>query len=134
MTGVAAVLNRPRTAMGGMQVLTLTGLRFEATLGLLAHELVESQPIAVDAELNLGVQPLLPANDDIVSVLDYRSVRRIIIEECTAGHVTLLETLVGKVALRLMCLPSVVGVRLKIAKLKIFDDCEVAIGTEVGAW
>jgi len=27
-----------------------------------------------------------------------------------------------------------VGVRVKIAKLKIFDDCEVAIRVETGQW
>jgi dihydroneopterin aldolase len=27
-----------------------------------------------------------------------------------------------------------VGVRVKIAKLEIFEDCEVAIRTEAGLW
>ena len=66
--------------------------------------------------------------------MDYRKVRQIIIEECTAEHVNLLETLIGKVARRLMSLPSVVGVRVKLAKLEIFDDCEVAIRVETGQW
>ena len=92
----------------------------------------EPQPIQVDAELSLGPQPLLPHDDDIHKVLDYRKVRRIIIEECTAEHVNLLETLIGKLANRLMQLPGVLGVRVKIAKLEIFDDCEVAIRVEAG--
>jgi 7,8-dihydroneopterin aldolase/epimerase/oxygenase len=46
----------------------------------------------------------------------------------------LLESLIGKVSLRLMQLPGVVGVRVKIAKLEIFDDCEVAIRVESGQW
>jgi len=48
--------------------------------------------------------------------------------------VNLLETLIGKVAGRLMQLPGVVGVRVKIAKLEIFADCEVAIRVETGQW
>ena len=60
--------------------------------------------------------------------------RQIIIDECTAVHVNLLESLIGKVAHRLMQLPSVVGVRVKIAKLEIFADCEVAIRIESGQW
>ena len=60
--------------------------------------------------------------------------RRIIIDECTAQHVNLLESLIGKLALRLMQLPGVLGVRVKIAKLEIFDDCEVAIRVETGVW
>ena len=121
-------------AKAGTQILTLTGLRFDANLGILEHEKQSPQPIRVDAELNLGTQPLLPRDDDILHVLDYRKVRRIIIEECTAQHVNLLETLIGKLARRLMQLPGVVGVRVRIVKLEIFDDCEVAIRMESGQW
>jgi 7,8-dihydroneopterin aldolase/epimerase/oxygenase len=118
----------------GSQILTLTGLKFEANLGILDHERTKPQPIMVDAELNLGTQPLMPRDDDIKHVLDYRKVRRIIIQECTAEHVNLLESLIGKLAQRLMQLPGVVGVRVRIAKLEIFADCEVAIRVETGLW
>ncbi len=118
----------------GTQILKLTGLRFDANLGILEHEKAAPQPIQVDAELNLGTQPLIPSDDEINHVLDYRKVRQIIITECTAVHVNLLETLIGKLAHRLMLLPGVLGVRVKIAKLEIFDDCEVAIGVETGQW
>lgn len=118
----------------GVQILDLTGLRFDANLGILDHEKTAPQPIQVDAELNLGPQPLLPRDDDISHVLDYRKVRTIIIEECTAEHVNLLETLIGKLAHRLMRLPGVVGVRVRIVKLEIFQDCEVAIRVETGQW
>jgi dihydroneopterin aldolase len=118
----------------GLQTLTLTGLRFDANLGILEAEKDAPQPIQVDAELSLGQQPLLPSDDDITHVLDYRKVRKIIIDECTAEHVNLLETLIGKLANRLMRLPNVKGVRVKIAKLEIFADCEVAIRMETGDW
>ncbi|ABE45981.1 dihydroneopterin aldolase [Polaromonas sp. JS666] len=118
----------------GTQILTLTGLRFDANLGILDHEKIAPQPIQVDAELSLGTQPLLPSDDDIMHVLDYRKVRQIIINECTAEHVNLLESLIGKLAHRLMLLPGVLGVRVRIAKLEIFDDCEVAIRVETGQW
>lgn len=118
----------------GNQTLTLTGLRFDASLGILESEKLEPQPIQVDAELCLGCQPLLPRDDEINHVLDYRKVRQIIIDECTAEHVNLLETLIGKLTHRLMQLPGVVGARVKIAKLEIFADCEVAIRMETGSW
>jgi dihydroneopterin aldolase len=118
----------------GSQTLTLTGLRFNASLGILELEKNAPQPIQVDAELNLGKQPLLPHDDDIKRVLDYRKVRQIIINECTAEHVNLLETLIGKLANRLLQLPGVLGVRVKIVKLEIFQDCEVAIRVETGQW
>ena len=118
----------------GTQILTLSGLRFDANLGILSHEKTAPQPIQVDAELSLGAQPLSPRDDDILHVLDYRKVRQIIIDECRAEHVNLLETLIGKLALRLLQLPGVLGVRVKIAKLEIFEDCEVAIRVETGLW
>jgi dihydroneopterin aldolase len=118
----------------GNQILSLSGLRFNANLGILEHEKISPQPIMVDAELNLGIQPLLPRDDEILHVLDYRKVRQLIISECTAEHVNLLESLIGKLALKLMQLKGVVGVRVKIAKLEIFSDCEVAIRMQTGEW
>jgi 7,8-dihydroneopterin aldolase/epimerase/oxygenase len=122
--------NTPR----GTQILQLKGLRFDANLGILESEKTKPQPIQVDTELNLGTQALTPADDEINHVLDYRKVRQIIIDECTERHINLLESLIGKVAGRLMQLPGVVGVRVKIAKLEIFSDCEVAISVETGQW
>jgi len=128
-------MNTPSTpTRTGQQILTLTGLRFDANLGILDHEKTSPQPIQVDAELNQGPQPLLPHDDDISHVLDYRKVRQIIIDECTAEHVNLLESLIGKLTQRLMGLPGVLGVRVRIAKLEIFEDCEVAIRMESGQW
>ena len=118
----------------GSQTLHLTGLRFKANVGIFDFEKTDPQPIQVDASLNLGTQPLNPRDDDIHHVLDYRKVRQIIIDECTAVHVNLLESLIGKLSARLMQLPGVLGVRVKIAKLEIFDDCEVAIRVETGQW
>ncbi len=118
----------------GNQTLKLTGLRFSASLGILESERVTPQPIQVDAELYLGRQPLLPTDDEINHVLDYRKVRQIIIDECTSEHVNLLETLIGKLTHRLMQLPGVLGARVKIAKLEIFIDCEVSIHMETGQW
>ena len=118
----------------GHQTLSLTGLRFNANVVILAHEKNAPQPIQVDDELSLGEQPRTPRDDDILHVLDYRRVRQIIIDECTAEHVNLLETLIGKLSHRLMQLPGVLGVRVKIAKLEIFGDCEVAIRMETGQW
>ena len=118
----------------GNQRLSITGLRFDANLGILDHEKSAPQPIQVDAELNMGSQPLAPKDDQIASVLDYRKVHEIIISTCTEQHINLLESLTGKLCLRLMQLPHVLGVRLRIVKLEIFDDCEVAITQEVGQW
>ena len=48
----------------------------------------------------------------------------------TVAHAKLL----GIDATDALRLPGVRGVRVKIAKLEIFDDCEVAIRMETGRW
>ena len=116
------------------QVLHLTGLRFGANLGVLDFEREGPQPIQVDAEIHLGAQMIVAHDADIGHVLDYRRVRQIIIDDCTAEHTDLLEALLGKLCTRLMGLPGVVGVRVKVAKLEIFPDCQVAISAECGSW
>ena len=122
------------TVATGQRTISLCGLRLQARLGILDFEREAAQPIRVDAELNMGIQPVLPASDDIAEVLDYRQARDAILQTCTAGHTDLLERLTGLLAQRLMALPGVLGVRVKITKLEIFDDCEVAIRIETGQW
>lgn len=118
----------------GNRVLSLRGLRFNANLGILAHEKSAPQAIQVDADLNMGSQPLRPDDDEITNVLDYRRVHTLIIDTCTEQHINLLESLTGKLCVTLMQLPSVLGARVRIAKLDIFDDCEVSIEQEAGQW
>lgn len=118
----------------GQQVLKFQGLRFDSSLGILPQEHKAPQPIRVDAQLNLGQKPMAPEDDAIYSVLDYRKVRALIIETCTRQHLNLLESLIGEVANALMTLPGVLGVKVKITKLEIFEDCEVAIEIQAGDW
>ena len=122
------------TANHGTRVLALSGFRFMANLGILEHELNASQPIEVNAELNMGDQPVRLEDDQLKSVLDYRKVHSIIIEECTAVHVNMLESLTGKLCERLVQMPDVIGVRVKIVKLEIFPDCVVSIQQQIGRW
>ena len=116
------------------QVIHIAGLRFDANLGILDFERQGPQPIQVDADINLGPQALVSSDADIGHVLDYRRIRQIIIDECTAEHTDILEALVAKLCARLMKLPGVIGVRVKVNKLEIFPDCQVAISAETGQW
>ena len=118
----------------GYKTLALEGLQLLASLGILPEEINQSQPIEVNVELNLGEQRLVPAKDAIDEVLDYRRVREAIIKTCTTAHVNLLETLIGQVASALMALPGVLGVRVCITKLEVFDDCAVTVQMEAGEW
>ncbi len=127
---------QPTLAMrrNNRQIIHITGLRFGANLGVLDFEREGPQPIQVDAEVNLGAQAIVSRDADIGHVLDYRRVRAIIIDECTAEHTDLLEALLGKLCTRLMKLPGVAGVRIKVTKLEIFPDGHVALSAECGAW
>lgn len=124
----------PALRRNNRQVIHITGLRFGANLGVLDFEREGPQPIQVDAEVNLGAQTIVSRDADIGHVLDYRRVRQIIIDECTAEHTDLLEALLGKLCTRLMKLTGVAGVRIKVTKLEIFPDCQVAISAECGRW
>lgn len=124
----------PADEQRGQRRIIISGLRFDASLGILRRERRAAQPIVVDAELNMGAQPLRPPQDAISHVLDYRQVRQIIIDECTARHVNLLESMIGRLAQRLLTLPGVLGVRVRISKPEIFSDCEVAMQAQAGQW
>lgn len=124
----------PAIRRNNRQIIHISGLRFGANLGVLDFEREGPQPIQVDAEVNLGAQAIVSRDADIGHVLDYRRVRAIIIDECTAEHTDLLEALLGKLCTRLMKLPGVAGVRIKVTKLEIFPDCQVAISAECGQW
>ncbi|MFM2119550.1 MAG: hypothetical protein RL722_1018, partial [Pseudomonadota bacterium] len=115
------------------RLLRLQGLEIQASIGWLDHEHAARQAIRLDAELRLESRPL--PDDDLAHVLDYRQVRELLIATCAQeGHTRLLETLVERCAQRLMRLPGVLGVRLSITKPDIFEDCHVALATELGRW
>jgi dihydroneopterin aldolase len=118
----------------GTRILSLSGFKFNANLGILEHERNASQPIEVTAELNMGHQPARPSEDQLHAVLDYRKVHAVIIEECIQVHVNMLESLTGKLCERLMQFPGVIGVQVKIVKLEIFPDCVVSIQQRTGVW
>ncbi len=116
----------------GNQTLIISNLQLNAYLGILNHEKLSSQRISIDVEINRGLQPLLPINDDIDNVLDYRLVHDAIVAVCQQSHTLLLESLTGKVCVALLAITGVLGARVKVSKLEIFDDCVVSVAQQVG--
>lgn len=104
-------------------------LAIEARIGVLPRELKNTQRIYVDADIS--VQQEQDINDlDIKTVLDYRLLRQVIIEECTREHVHLVEALGQMISTRLLHdFDEVVAVKLRISKPSAFDDCD-AVGIE----
>ena len=117
-------------ASKGTQILNLTGLRFDANLGILEHEKIDPQPIQVDAELNLGTQPLMPHDDRIDEVVDYDFVRAVVHGRVAQGHINLQETLCDDILTRLLEHTGVMAARVSTRKPDVYPDCE-AVGVEV---
>lgn len=105
-------------------------LALDARIGILEHELRATQPLHIDAELDVEIdQPVHDQN--IQTVLDYRLLREAIVKECTQAHVNLLETLVERVVERLFReFPEVCRVKIRISKPSAFSDC-AAVGIEL---
>jgi len=107
-----------------------TRLALDAHIGILEHELRTTQPLHIDADIDVAIHA--PVNDhDIASVLDYRTIREAIVEECTQAHVHLIETLIEQVAQRLLAdFADIRALRLRISKPTAFSDC-AAVGVEM---
>lgn len=98
-------------------------IALDASIGILEHERLATQPIHVDAEIEVDVHQAV--NDqDIGSVLDYRTLHDVIVKQCTSGHVNLLETLTDNVANRLLeAFAETREVTVRISKPSAFADC-----------
>jgi len=99
-----------------------TRIALDASIGILDHERKSTQPIHVDAEMDVDIAQRV--NDhDINTVLDYRLLHDIIVHECTRGHVNLLETLTERVAQTLLDKFSEIrSVTVRITKPSAFAD------------
>jgi len=97
-------------------------IALDASIGILEHERIATQPIHIDAQIEVDVhQPIDDGNID--SVLDYRTLHAAIVQTCTAGHVNLLETLTDKVADELLgAFAETREVTVRITKPSAFAD------------
>jgi dihydroneopterin aldolase len=78
-------------------VVELRGLRVEALVGVLPHELRRVQPVEVDIDVHVDVAPAA-ASDRLRDAVDYGAVCDAAVAALTAGHVGLLERLATLVA------------------------------------
>ncbi len=110
--------------------IVFTRLALDARIGILEHELRATQPLHIDAEIDVDIQRQVD-DHDIHSVLDYRELRDIIVAQCTHAHVNLIETLTEQVADRLLAAYAEIrAVRIRISKPMAFSDC-AAVGVEI---
>jgi len=107
-------------------------LALDARIGILEHERRATQPLHIDAEIDVDITRRVD-DDDIHSVLDYRELREAMVDECTQAHVNLIETLTEQVAERLLKdFPEIRAVRIRISKPMAFSDC-AAVAVEIHA-
>jgi len=113
------------------QSIFVRGLRVDAQIGVHAHEKNRLQPLKLDAELQIADTRFRPAHDRLAEVFDYQTIRAAMIEVVREdGHIHLLETLADRVIARLLAMPDVHAVRVRISKFTAFDDCD-SVGVEV---
>jgi dihydroneopterin aldolase len=115
-----------------MRKVLLSKLRVQASVGILEHELLAKQQLLISLVVELPHAPVVPEDDDVRHVLDYRHLRDIAMEEAARGHVNMLETLAGRIAQRLLQLPGVRATQVHIVKPNIFLDCE-GVAVEIRA-
>ncbi len=114
-----------------MRKLFIDRLRVQASVGILDHELRSRQALLISISVEMPQASTLPEADSVQHVLDYRHLRDVAQQEAQAGHINMLETLAGRIAQRLLALPGVGRVRVRVVKPNIFPDCDgVAVEVE----
>jgi 7,8-dihydroneopterin aldolase/epimerase/oxygenase len=115
-----------------MRSIHLDRLRVQASIGILEHELAAKQPLLISISVDIEDAGLLPANDDVTDVLDYRHLRNAALAKVEHGHINMLETLAGRIATSLLSHEVVSRVRVRVDKPSIFNDCD-SVAVEVTA-
>ncbi|HVL55948.1 MAG TPA: dihydroneopterin aldolase [Burkholderiaceae bacterium] len=112
------------------QTIFLRGLRVDAEIGVFPHEKNRTQPLKLDADISVSDSKFHPTRDKLAEVFDYQRIRDALIDVVKNGHIHLLETLAERAIERLLALPDVRAVRLRITKFTAFEDCD-SVGVEV---
>ena len=98
------------------------GLRVPAYIGIHAHEEGRTQPLVIDAVLDLELHDIHGLKD----TLNYELVGRIARDFIGRGHIRLVETLAEDMARTLLDLPHVVRAEISIVKPEALPDADQA--------
>ena len=97
-----------------MKTIHIEKLRVQASVGILPHELEAKQQLLISLFVELADGPLLPDEDSVAHVLDYRHLRASAIRHAESGHINMLETLAGRILQDLLSTPSVTGTSIVV--------------------
>ena len=107
-----------------MKTIDIEKLRVQASVGILPHELEAKQQLLISLHVELADGPLLPAEDSVAHVLDYRHLRASAIRHAESGHINMLETLAGRILQDLLNERGVCAGTVSVTKPNIFPDCD----------
>ena len=115
-----------------MDRIVITDLRVEAVIGILPHERVRAQPLALDLELAADVATPA-ASGDIADALDYKALSDAVRELVATSEELLIETLAERVCAFVRERFGVSWVRLTLHKPDALDGpTDVAVVIERG--
>ncbi|MBW0454111.1 MAG: dihydroneopterin aldolase [Candidatus Kinetoplastibacterium crithidii] len=105
----------------------ISNLTIETNIGILEHEINRKQTIVINAKFNIKHKDILDDNN-IKSVLDYRDLREVIVQETTSQHIKLVETLLDRIKNRIIEeFPEIKSFNIKIEKPMAFQDCSIGV-------
>ena len=98
--------------------LSLLGMRWHATHGVLPHEKIEPQPFEVDVELRLNLQPA-GVDDDLEKSVDYGKVYAAVRQIVESTSYRLLEALAEAISHELLADFEVTEVTVRVRKPEV---------------
>ncbi len=98
----------------------------DARIGIHAHEQINAQPLLIQCELQLK-NGARQSKDDIADTVDYAALRQNVIDMLQARPYQLLESAAEDIARLCLADKRVQNAKVKIEKLKIFNDCVVGV-------
>ena len=98
------------------------GLGVQAAIGIYDHEHGRTQPLVIDAVLDLDLHDIHGLKD----TLNYELVGKIARDFIARGHIRLVETLAEDLARSLLDLPHVIRAEVTIDKVEALSDARGA--------
>jgi dihydroneopterin aldolase len=126
-------LNDPSAPRIALAKVFVRGLTVAAEIGLHAHERGHSQPLIIDVELELDLDPETASEGwrTIDATVNYEHIAEHARAIAGGGHIGLVETYAWRLAEACLAEPGVTIARVKVAKLLALAPDAQAAGVEI---
>ncbi len=108
------------------QKILIEDLKIDVFIGAYSAERTKKQKIIINLELILLNHNSKTSTDNLEDITDYAQFRKLILKIVKERNYHLLETLADTILKRIKKNVQVRGIKLKITKPDIFDDCSVS--------